>query len=90
MIAGLFDDYPQASSTKMIAGLFDAYCILEIGTYKPSSVTKFHLHFKGMRRKMVLYFCRNSSLSLYFELPILIYLETHKTETKTFINFKES
>ena len=35
---GLFDAYPQGGSTKMIAGLFDAYSVLEIGTYKPSSV----------------------------------------------------
>ena len=28
----------MASSTKMIADLFDAYSVLEIGTYKPSSV----------------------------------------------------
>ena len=32
--------YPKASSTKMIAGLFDAYSSLEIGTYKPSSVIR--------------------------------------------------
>ena len=38
MIAGLFDAYPKASSTKMIAGLFNAYSLLKIGTYKPSSV----------------------------------------------------
>ena len=38
LIAGLFDAYPKASSTKMIAGLFNAYSLLEIGTYKPSSV----------------------------------------------------
>ena len=38
MIAGLFDAYHQASDTEMIAGLFDAYSILEIGTYKPSSL----------------------------------------------------
>ena len=38
MIASLFDTYSQASSSKMIAGLFDAYSVLEIGTYKPSSV----------------------------------------------------
>ena len=38
-IAGLFNAYPKASSTKMIAGLFDAYSLLEIGTYKPSSVS---------------------------------------------------
>ena len=41
LIAGLFDAYPKASSTKMIACLFDAYSLLEIGTYKPSSVVKF-------------------------------------------------
>ena len=35
MIAGLFDAYPKASSTKMIAGLFNAYSVLKIGTYKP-------------------------------------------------------
>ena len=40
LIAGLFDAYPKASSTKMIADLFDAYCLHEIGTYKPSSVVK--------------------------------------------------
>ena len=33
MIASLFDAYAQASSTKIIAGLFDAYPIHEIGTY---------------------------------------------------------
>ena len=38
LVAGLFDAYPKASSTKMIAGLFNAYSLLEIGTYKPSSV----------------------------------------------------
>ena len=37
MIAGLFDGYPQASGTKMIVGLFDAYSILENVTYEPSS-----------------------------------------------------
>ena len=37
-MADLFDAYRKASSTKMIAGLFDAYSLLEIGTYKPSSV----------------------------------------------------
>ena len=37
-MAGLFDAYPKASSTKMIAGLFDAYSLLEFWTYKPSSV----------------------------------------------------
>ena len=40
LTAGLFDTYPQASSTKMLAGLFDAYSIHEIETYKPSSVTR--------------------------------------------------
>ena len=38
LIAGLFDAYPKASSTKMITGLFNAYSLLEIGTYMPSSV----------------------------------------------------
>ena len=38
LIAGLFDAYPKVNSTKMIAGLFDAYSLLEIGTYKLSSV----------------------------------------------------
>ena len=38
LIAGLFYAYPKASSTKMIAGLFDGYSLLEIGTYMPSSV----------------------------------------------------
>ena len=38
--SGLFDAYPEANSTKMIAGLFDAYSLLEIGTYKPSSVVR--------------------------------------------------
>ena len=38
LIAGLFDAYPKAGSTKMIAGLYDAYFLLEFGTYKPSSV----------------------------------------------------
>ena len=30
LIAGVFDAYPKASSTKMIAGLIDAYSLLEI------------------------------------------------------------
>ena len=37
-LAGLFDAYPKASSTKIIAGLLDAYSLLKIGTYKLSSV----------------------------------------------------
>ena len=37
MIASLFDAYPQASSTEVIAGLFDPYFKLKIGTDKPSS-----------------------------------------------------
>ena len=40
LVAGLFDTYPKASRTKMIAGLFDAYSLLKIGTYKPSSVAR--------------------------------------------------
>ena len=32
LIAGLFDAYPKASSTKRIAGLFNAYSLIEIGT----------------------------------------------------------
>ena len=35
--------YPQATSTKMKTGLFDAYSILETGTFKPSSVAGFKL-----------------------------------------------
>ena len=38
MITGLFDAYPKACSTKMVAGLFDAYSLLGIKTHKPSSV----------------------------------------------------
>ena len=38
LIADLFDANTKASSTKMIAGLFNAYSLLEIGTYKASSV----------------------------------------------------
>ena len=41
LTAGLFDAYPKAGSTKMIAGLYDAYSLLEIGTYMPSSVVNF-------------------------------------------------
>ena len=40
LIAGLFNAYLKASSTKMIAGLFDASSLLEIETYKPSSVAR--------------------------------------------------
>ena len=38
LIAGLFNAYPKASSTKMIASLLDAYSLLIIGNYEPSSV----------------------------------------------------
>ena len=40
LLDGLFDAYPKASSTKMIAGLLYAYSLLKIGAYKPSSVTR--------------------------------------------------
>ena len=46
MIAGLYDAYPQASSSKIIAGLFDAYSVIEIGTYKPLVLTSTHLMFQ--------------------------------------------
>ena len=50
LVAGLFDAYPKVSSTKMKAGLFDAFFLLEIGTYMPSSVDTFpfmvHHHLK--------------------------------------------
>ena len=52
MIAGLFDAYAQASSTKIIAGLFSAYSVLEIETYKPSSVVQSDLNqiFKCLKK----------------------------------------
>ena len=46
LIAGPFDAFPKASSTKMIAGLFDAYSLLEIETYNPSSVIQFLLLYR--------------------------------------------
>ena len=52
MIAGLYDAYPQASGTKMIAGLFNAYSILEIVTYEPSSVVcQWPIGFSTKRKK---------------------------------------
>ena len=34
----LCDAYPKVISTKMMAGLLDAYSLPKIGTYEPSSV----------------------------------------------------
>ena len=63
LIAGLFDAYPKASSTKMIADLFDAYSLLEIGTYKPSSVVTLHCWMFNGNFDLIMYISKNVVLS---------------------------